>query len=325
MICGLNRWTRPEEAVADCSVDNRMPATLSKLDLAIAGYADHLVMERGLAQLTVESYTSDLGGFSAFLRHKGVTAAEVIYRGEILEFLAELDKRGLSARSRARKISAIKGFFRFLVDTGQMGHDPCELVESPALPKRIPAYLEPDEVLRLLRAADVGTLEGRRDETMFELLYASGLRVSELVNLEVFRADLEMGCVMVMGKGSRERVVPIGVPASKSLMAYMDEVRPRLLGTGRSDCLFLTRRGKSMTRQAFWKIVKKTALRAGISKEISPHTLRHSFATHLVQNDADLRVVQLLLGHADIATTEIYTHVAQHRLKKLHGTCHPRG
>jgi integrase/recombinase XerD len=178
---------------------------------------------------------------------------------------------------------------------------------------------------RLLAAADPSTLEGRRDHTMLELVYASGLRVSELVMLEMSRVDLEVGCVTVMGKGSRERVVPMGLPASRALMAYMDEIRPLFLGIRRSESLFVTRRGKPMTRQAFWKIVKKTAVKAGIRKEISPHTLRHSFATHLVQNDADLRVVQLMLGHADISTTEIYTHVAQHRLKRLHATCHPRG
>ncbi len=298
---------------------------LSELDLAVSGYLDHLIVDRGLARLTVDSYGSDMKDFSRFLASRGARDAAVISREDLLMYLAVLDRRGFSARTRARKLSCLKSFFRFLMERGQIAENPSDLIDAPRLPKRIPQYLEPEEVERLLVATDPTTLEGRRDATMLELLYATGLRVSELVGLDLYRVDLEMGCVTVMGKGSRERVVPIGIPASRSIMSYLEIVRPRLLGVMRSEALFVTRRGRPMTRQSFWKIVKKAANYAGIRKEISPHTLRHSFATHLVQNDADLRWVQIMLGHADISTTEIYTHVVQHRLKQLHASCHPRG
>lgn len=298
---------------------------LSEIELSIAGFLDHLIVDRGLARLTVEAYGSDLKGLTLFLTRRGRAAVGEICREDLLSYLAMLDREGLAPRSRARKISCIKSFFKFLRDRKDVSEDPSEHIDSPRLMRRIPSYLEPEEVERLLRATDITTLEGRRDHTMLELLYATGLRVSELVGLETYRVDLEVGCVTVMGKGSKERVVPMGIPASRAVIEYLDGVRPVLLGPRRSEALFVTRRGKPMTRQAFWKIVKKTAIAGGIEKEISPHTLRHSFATHLVQNDADLRAVQTMLGHADISTTEIYTHVASHRLKQLHRICHPRG
>ncbi len=298
---------------------------LSEMDLAVSGFLDHLIVDRGLARLTLESYGSDMKDFTRFVVTRGTCKVAGICREDLLMYLAALDRRGFSARTRARKVSCIRSFFRFLMETGQIAENPSDLIDAPRLPKRIPQYLEPEEVERLLVATDFATLEGKRDATMLELLYATGLRVSELVGLELYRVDLEMGCVTVMGKGSRERVVPIGVPASRSIISYLENVRPRLLRVMRSEALFVTRRGRPMTRQSFWKIVKKAANRAGIRKEISPHTLRHSFATHLVQNDADLRWVQIMLGHADISTTEIYTHVARHRLKQLHTSCHPRG
>lgn len=298
---------------------------LTDIDLAISGFLDHLIVDRGLAPLTVEAYASDMKGFSQFLSTRGVKHIKKVTREDLLVFLATLEQQGMSPRTRARKISCLKSLFRFLMERGAVAEDPSEQIDTPHLPKRIPEYLEPEEVERLLGAVDPSTPEGMRDHAMFELLYATGLRVSELVGLEVFRVDLEMGCVTVMGKGSKERVVPVGIPAARAVMEYLDNVRPRLLGGARCEALFVTRRGGPMTRQAFWKIVKKTALRAGIGKEISPHTLRHSFATHLVQNDADLRSVQIMLGHADISTTEIYTHVARRRLKQLHTMYHPRG
>ena len=298
---------------------------LTELELAAAGFLDHLMVDRGLSLLTVKSYASDLRAFMRSLPLKGIHQPKDIHREDLLRYLAAMDRDGLSPRSRARKISCLRTFFSFLVETRQIGENPAEYIQSPKLPAHLPHYLEPEEVESLLAAVDATTPEGKRDNTMLELVYATGLRVSELVGLEIFRVDLEMGCVTVMGKGSRERVVPMGIPASRAVMEYMDGPRYLLLGQRRSESLFVTRRGTPMTRQAFWKIVKKTARRAGIRKEISPHTLRHSFATHLVQNDADLRAVQIMLGHADISTTEIYTHVAQHRLKQLHATCHPRG
>jgi integrase/recombinase XerD len=298
---------------------------LSEIELAVSGYLDHLIVDQGLADLTLQAYSTDMKGFVEFLHGRNVHTSSGIVREEILVFLSVLDARGMSPRSRARKISCLKGFFRYLVERGLIRENPCDLIDSPHLPKRLPDYLEPEEVERLLSAAATSTPESIRDKAMFETIYASGLRVSELVNLDVYRVDLEMGCVTVMGKGSKERVVPMGIPASRAIMDYLQNVRPLILGRSRSDALFVTRRGKAMTRQAFWKIVKKTAIRAGITKDISPHTLRHSFATHLVQNDADLRWVQMMLGHADISTTEIYTHVARQRLKQLHASCHPRG
>jgi integrase/recombinase XerD len=297
----------------------------SEIDRAVSGFLDHLILDRGLAVLTVESYASDLKGFARLLSNRRITRIRDVGREDLLVFLEMLDGQAASARTRARKISCIKSFFRFLMERNEITVNPSEQIDSPRIPKSLPEYLEPEEVEALLLAPDRATLEGIRDQCMLELLYATGLRVSELVGLEMHRVDLEMGCVTVMGKGSRERVVPMGIPASKAVLTYMDHVRPLLLGAKRSEALFVTRRARPMTRHAFWKIVKKVAQRAGIIKEISPHTLRHSFATHLVQNDADLRTVQIMLGHADISTTEIYTHVAARRLKQLHAACHPRG
>ena len=303
-------------------MNEHVPSDLSRAALE---YLDHLIVDRGLARLTVESYSSDLSAFSTFLKGRGIQEVRDVKREHVMLYLAELHRTGLSARSRARKISSIRGFFRFLTDRGHVSENPSELIDSPRIPKRVPEYLEPEEVVALLASADNSTLEGRRDNAMFELVYATGLRASEVVGLDVDQVDLEVGCVTVMGKGSRERVVPLGLPASRAVMDYLERVRPRLLHGNRSRALFVTRRGGPMTRQGFWKIVKKYAIRAGIRKEISPHTLRHSFATHLVQNSADLRSVQLMLGHSDISTTEIYTHVAQRRLRQLHADCHPRG
>lgn len=297
---------------------------LSELTLAISGYLDHLIVDRGLAPLTISAYAADMQGFARHLAARHVHSPAEADREHVLLFLASLDRQSLSPRTRARKVSCIRGFFRYLLEQKQIQQDPCEHVDTPKVPKKLPDHLQPEEVEMLLKAADLRVPEGRRDYTMLELLYATGLRVSELVNLEVHRVDLEIGCVIVMGKGSKERVVPLGIPASRAVMHYLETVRPILLGQKRSEALFVTRRGKPMTRQSFWKIIKRLAKNAGIRKEISPHTLRHSFATHLVQNDADLRSVQIMLGHSDISTTEIYTHVAQQRLKHLHSTCHPR-
>lgn len=284
-----------------------------------------MIVEKGLAPLTIESYGCDIDGFSRFLTERGVSDIRQASREDFLVYLAALDRDGMTPRTRARKTSAIRGVFRYLAERGEILEDPSELVDSPRPSRRVPVYLETEEVEALLAAPNQATPEGNRDAAMLELMYASGLRVSELVGLGVHQVDLEVGCVAVMGKGSKERVVPLGVPALRAVLKYIEHVRPRLLRGRRSQALFVTRRGGAMTRQAFWKIVKKYAVGAGVTKAISPHTLRHSFATHLVQNDADLRSVQVMLGHASISTTEIYTHVAQKRLKQLHEVCHPRG
>lgn len=295
------------------------------LEMAMEGLLDYLIVEKGLAQLSIQSYRADLKAFFHVLNRNEKRSVGQISREDILSYLETMYHRGYAPRTIARKISCLKTFFRYLIETGQAKSNPSEHIDSPRLGKKIPQYLEQEEVERLLNAVDQSTLEGKRDSTMLELLYATGLRVSELVNLDTYRVDLELGCVTVLGKGSRERVTPLGAPAAKAVIRYLDTVRPALIGPKRSEALFVTRRGKPMTRQAFWKIVKKTAVGAGIFKEISPHTLRHSFATHMVQNDADLRSVQAMLGHVDISTTEIYTHVAKKRLKQIHSRYHPRG
>ncbi len=297
----------------------------SPLDLAVFSYLDFLMVDLGLAPLTLESYSSDLRQLSQFLLDRSIKSPTDIGREHLLSFLESMYRRGLSARSRARKLSCIRSFFGFLHERKNIPVNPAENIDLPRISRKIPQYLDTAEVEKLLAAANTESPQGRRDYTMLELAYAAGLRVSELVGLEVYRLNLEMGCVTVMGKGSRERVVPMGVPALRAVINYLDVVRPMFLGPKRSETLFLSRLGKPMTRQAFWKIIKKITIRAGIKKEVSPHTLRHSFATHLVQNDADLRAVQLMLGHADISTTEIYTHVAKVRLKKVHEKFHPRG
>lgn len=295
------------------------------IETAITGFLDHTLVNRGLAHLTVESYSSDLKDFSMFLKSRNITEPRSIEKEHILLFFDLLNRQRLSTRTRARRLSCLRGLFRFLMETGEIKENPCEHIETPRMAKTIPRYLEQAEVERLIAAADISCPEGVRDNAMIELLYATGLRVSELVGLETYRLDFEMGCVTVMGKGSKERVVPFGLMASKKLIDYYEKVRPLILGPRRSEHLFVTRKGQKMTRQAFWKIIKKIARKADITKEISPHTLRHSFATHLVQNDADLRSVQLMLGHSDISSTEIYTHVAKTRLKELHKRTHPRG
>ena len=295
------------------------------LDSYVKKFLSYLIVDKGLSRLTIASYASDLKGFSQFMTGRMEVPAGEPTRTDLLEFLEYLDTKQLSARTRARKISCLKSFFAFLTEHGFIQVNPANHIDLPRVMKGVPVYLHQEEVEALLASTDPSTLEGIRDQAMLELCYATGLRVSELVNLRISSLDLEIGCVTVLGKGSKERVVPMGVPALRALRRYLEDIRPGLLGTKFSDAVFVTRRGRPMTRQAFWKIIKKTALAAGIKKHLSPHTLRHSFATHLVQNDADLRSVQIMLGHSDRATTEIYTHIAQKRLKQLHTRCHPRG
>lgn len=298
-----------------------------KLTQALRAFSVNQTVERGLASLTVSAYSSDLNAFLAYVAEVGKIRVEEVTRQDVLNYMAHMLDQGLRPRSRARKISAIRSFFGFLEEMNYVQVNPCALIESPTPAKSIPRYLEPEEVERLLAAPDRQSPEGVRNIAMLETIYATGLRVSELVNLTLRQVNLEVGIVTVMGKGSKERVVPMGIPASRAIMYYIDTARPLLLLSrgGRSAYMFVTRRGGPMTRVGFWKIIKNTALKAGIEKDISPHTLRHSFATHLVQNDADLRWVQLMLGHADISTTEIYTHVAKSRLKQTHAKYHPRG
>jgi integrase/recombinase XerD len=288
-------------------------------------YLDYVTVERGLATNTRASYSGDLRKFCAFLTERGLSSWAEVGPAEVMSYLTRLQAQRIAARSRARLLSTLRGFFRFLVRDHHLAGNPVAHLTSPRLRRHLPAVLSVGEVERLLAQPDDSTLQGQRDAAMLELLYATGLRVSELVNITVGRVNLEVGFVVALGKGSKERIVPIGEVAIGSLRDYMLGARGRFLRGRLRDALFVTRRGQAMTRQGFWKLVKRYALKAGIHKRITPHTLRHSFATHLLERGADLRSVQMMLGHADISTTQIYTHVARERLKRIHHMYHPRG
>jgi len=286
-------------------------------------FLDYIVVEKGLSKNSVDAYRRDLVKFEGFLgkRSKDVTGAR---REDIISFMASLRERGLSSRSTARSMVAVRMLYRFLKGERHIDGLPTENIELPRSFRTLPDVLSPEEVERLIRSPDTKDAIGMRDRAMFELLYATGLRVSELVGVEVNRLNLEVGFLVVLGKGSRERVVPMGEIAMDWIKGYISSARVRTLKGRESNFLFVTARGGNMTRQGFWKIVKKYALKAGIYKKITPHTLRHSFATHLLEGGADLRSVQTMLGHADIATTQIYTHINSERLKKIYKQFHPR-
>jgi integrase/recombinase XerD len=288
-------------------------------------FCDALWLEDGLSRNTLESYRRDLRLFSTWLfADRGKTLLQA-QRMDLLDYLAYKFQRKARPRSAARLLSSLKRFYRFLLRENRVPADPTLQVESPQLPRSLPKVLTEEDVDALLAAPNVETPLGLRDRSMLEALYASGLRVSELVTLQVSQLSQDMGVVRVVGKGSKERLVPVGEEALIWIRRYMDNARPEILAGRQADALFITSRGVSMTRQAFWYLIRRHADRAGIQKGISPHTLRHAFATHLLNHGADLRVVQMLLGHADISTTQIYTHVARERLKQLHAKHHPRG
>lgn len=294
-------------------------------DSELDAFCDALWLEEGLSPRTLESYRRDLAQYARWLEAQGLALAAA-GAGEVQRFLGERGLRqGIAARSIARQLSALKRYYRWLNRQGRRPDDPTLAIEPPRLPRPLPKSLSEADVEALLAAPDVATDLGLRDRAMLELLYACGLRVSELVGLSLHAVSLDMGVVKVMGKGARERLVPMGEVASEWIERYIREARPRLLAGHTSDVLFVTRRGGGMTRQMFWHLIKAHALRAGVSERLSPHALRHAFATHLLNHGADLRVVQMLLGHADISTTQIYTHVARERLKQLHARHHPRG
>lgn len=288
-------------------------------------FCDALWLEDGLARNTIESYRRDLCQFSAWLAaQRGVSLGQAA-RTDLLAYLAHQFGRNVRPRSAARLLSSLKRFYRYLLRENRIKADPTLQIESPKLPRSLPKILTEDDVDSLLAAPDPDRALGLRDKAMLEALYASGLRVSELVCLNLGQLSQDVGVIRVIGKGAKERLVPIGEEALVWLRRYLDQARPALLGGRRTDALFVTRRGGAMTRQAFWHLIRRYAAKAAIGKAISPHTLRHAFATHLLNHGADLRVVQLLLGHADISTTQIYTHVARERLKQLHARHHPRG
>lgn len=289
-------------------------------------FCDSLWLEDGLSRNTLESYRRDLSKFSLWLEKQRAANILQTTHADIQGFLAHLVvEQKAKATSTSRAISSLKRLFRYLLRQNKINTDPTLQIATPKLPRSLPKTLTEQDVEQLLQAPDVDTPLGMRDRTMLEVLYATGLRVSELVSLSVAQVSLDMGVVRVMGKGSKERLVPLGEEALDWLRRYLKEARPVLLARKLSDALFVTQRAEAMTRQMFWYLIKKHARRGGLSKPLSPHTMRHAFATHLLNHGADLRVVQMLLGHADISTTQIYTHVARERLKQLHAVHHPRG
>ncbi len=299
-----------------------------ELDAAIQQFLDHLKVERELTGSTLEAYGRDLAGFARFAAGRQVKAASAVRAIDVLEYLAYLTERRLAARSQARRLIAMRQLFKFLKAERQIDVNPTEEVDLPRFGRRLPDYLTVEEVDRLLATPDRTTPRGGRDGAMLETLYATGLRVSELVKLKVVDLNFDAGYLMAFGKGRKERLVPLGEGAMQALRAYIDTARPSFLRPGtparEADALFLTRLGRPMTRQGFWKLLGQHAVAAGIRKAISPHKLRHSFATHLVERGADLRAVQAMLGHADIGTTEIYTHVSRAHLRAVYDRFHPR-
>ncbi len=291
----------------------------------IENFMDALWMERGLSQNTLSSYRSDLSKFAAWLDDNAGLSLEQARRLDLLNYLAEQSKRSKKPRSTARLLSCLRQFYQHALREGWVQVDPSSRIDAPKLGRPLPKSLTEEEVELLLAAPDLKTSEGFRDRTMLEVLYATGLRVSELVGLRLEQVGLAQGVVRVVGKGDKERLVPLGEDAIDWLDRFLKDKRPQILRGQFCNEIFPTRRGAGMTRQAFWYRIKKHALTAGITKHLSPHTLRHAFATHLLNHGADLRVVQMLLGHSDLSTTQIYTHVAQERLKSLHATHHPRG
>jgi integrase/recombinase XerD len=295
------------------------------LDDWIDRFLHHLTVEKGLSRNTLEAYARDLQGYACYLRKGGIAAIQGTSVEQTMGYLRHLRGKNLSARSQARLLSTLKGFYKFLVEERVMEENPLRRLRSPKLAFRLPEVLTPLEVENILRQPDPQKPLGIRDQAMLELLYATGLRVSELVHLSLNDVNLEVGYVRTKGKGSKERIVPLGGAARRSLQGYLQGPRGLIARKSAKPTLFIGRGGRGITRQGFWKILRKHAQAAGIGKRITPHIIRHSFATHLLERGADLRSVQSMLGHVDIATTQIYTHVSREHLKQLHRKYHPRG
>ena len=289
----------------------------------LSAFLDYARVEKGLASNSIASYRRDLLKFTAFLRHRSV-ALENTTRDDIRDFLAELAKNGLSARSRARHLVSVRNFFRFLLKDGRVRSDAAAEIDPPQVGHSLPHHLAEGEVDALLAQPESSTPTGLRDKAMLELLYATGLRVSELVNLRWEDFDLNLGILRCVGKGSKERLIPVGKSALKAVEAYTRSGRPALLKDRAMSFLFLNHRGGRLSRVGFWKILAQYGREAGIITPLTPHLVRHSFATHLLERGADLRSIQLLLGHSDISTTQIYTHVMKERLRQVYRTHHPR-
>jgi len=294
-------------------------------DALIERFADAVWMERGLSRNTLVAYQSDLRRFARWLEQEQGQELLQARREHLLDYLATRALAGQKARSSARILSCLRQFYQHALREGWVARDPSARIDAPRLGRPLPRSLTEREVEALLEAPDLDEAEGFRDRTMLELLYATGLRVSELVSLRLAQVSLNQGLVQVIGKGDKERLVPLGEEAQEWIARFLQGPRQQLLRGQLSDDLFPTRRGAAMTRQAFWYRIKKHARAAAIQHHLSPHTLRHAFATHLLDHGADLRVVQMMLGHSDLSTTQIYTHVARQRLKELHARHHPRG
>jgi integrase/recombinase XerD len=297
----------------------------SDRDPDIDQFIDSLWAQKGLAELTLSAYQQDLTQFSRWLapRNRSLSAA---HQTDIQQFLGERFERGSSARSNARLLSTLKQFYRHLVRLGERQDNPTALVSAPRIHRSLPQAMNERDVEKLLQAPDLESDFGMRDRCMLELMYSSGLRVSELVGLQLNQVNARLGLVRLVGKGSKERVVPVGEEALHWLQRYLQQSRPALQVTAAiNDALFLSSRGTAITRQAFWQNIKKHLLTAGVKTVFSPHSLRHAFATHLLNHGADLRTVQMLLGHSSLSTTQIYTHIAQTRLQSIHAQHHPRG
>lgn len=294
----------------------------------VTEFLDSLWLEKGLSKNTLESYSRDLRAFETWLAESSSNGRELesVRREDLLQYLSFRLAAGIQARSTARSLSCLRGLYRFLLRENKVSEDPTLQIDNPKLGRPLPATLSESDVERLLQAPDISTALGMRDRAMLEVLYATGLRVSELVGLQLTEVNLRQGVVRIMGKGSKERLVPLGEEAIQWLVRYFKESRADLLKNNLyQEVVFPSNQGKQMTRQTFWHRIKLHTETAGIQKKLSPHTLRHAFATHLLNHGADLRVVQLLLGHSDLSTTQIYTHVAQQRMKELHAEHHPRG
>lgn len=294
------------------------------MDRAIKDFLNFIAVEKGLAKNTILSYRSDLVFYKNFCKIKGYDPLGSGGRTTVTAYLLQLKKENKSAATIARRLAAMKSLYKFLINEGIIGYDPTENMESPQKSLKLPRVLSVEEVDILLAQPLISTPGGMRDKAMLELLYATGVRVSELISLDKENINLREGYIKCIGKGSKERIVPLGPVAEHFILTYLQSARKKLINNLNNQALFVNHRGKRLTRQGFWKIIKKYTARSRIKKDITPHTLRHSFATHLLENGADLRSVQELLGHADISTTQIYTHLTRSRLKDIYRQSHPR-
>ena len=293
------------------------------MEAHVRTFLNSLRVEKGLADNTLQAYRRDIETFAAFARQRKLTTGTV-QRGDIVDFLGSLYRKGLDSRSVARHLVTIRNFFRFALMEGHITDDPAATIESPKFRQSLPEFLSIEEVDRLLQQPDTHSVVGIRDRAMIELMYSCGLRVSELCGLRVADLQREEGCLRCVGKGNKERLVPVGRQALEMVQRYLRDARPVLLREGSSPFLFLGQTGQGMSRVAFWKLLRDYGRKAGLRKSLTPHMLRHSFATHLLDRGADLRSVQIMLGHSDISTTQIYTHVVEERLKQVYKAHHPR-